>query len=151
MKTIEKRTRKEISKNSVRNAKILVVNDGNCNGEVNAYLIKKIVTITDKINYAKKMRNNKDYDFISVSDTADDEANRFLEFMLNSSKEKSPKKIIKLLKKSLSSEVFAYAEIKRIKYSKKTKSSEISLLDKLEEQYKGSKQGLSKASEKLEW
>jgi len=149
VKVIEKRARKRLSKSGIaRDSRVVVVNDGSCEGEVNAFLIKKLVTITKNIKYVKKLQKNT-YDVVSVPDTADKEAERFLEFMLNFSSAKDMKRAVKLMKDSLSSEVAAYAKIKRIKYAGKNHMSDVALLLERLERNKGTKFALAKLSERI--
>ena len=149
VKVVEKRARKRLAKRRImKDSRVLVVNDGRCEGEVNSYLVKKLVTSTKNIEYAKNLHGNS-YDFVALPDTADTEAERFLDFMLNSNVIKSQKNAVKLLKDSMASEVADYAKIKRIKYAKKMKESSISLLLERLDRYKGTKFALAKISEKI--
>ena len=147
-KVIEKRARKTLGKSGLfRNAKILAINDGSCEGEVNAHLIKKIIRVTEKIDFSKNYPKNGAYDFISSSDTADSQAEYFLEGMLGSNEDMPEDRMIRLLGDSLASEVAAYAKLKGIKCVKRTTTSDVGVLaENLEKKHKGAKFGLVKSS-----
>lgn len=150
---IEKRAKKALLKACIsRNARIIVVNDGSCEGEVNAYLVKRLAG-TAVAKEAKSIPKGSEYDFAALPDTADSIATEFLDLMLNSKKMKGRMNAVRLLKGSLSSEVASYARIKRIKYTKKEKSSSDAalLLEKLEKGCKGTAFALAKASIHLKW
>ncbi|MBS3132722.1 hypothetical protein J4470_01155 [Candidatus Woesearchaeota archaeon] len=150
VRAVERRARKRLSKIGITgDCRVLVVNDDSCEGQVNAFLIKKLVTATKNIKHAKNLGKNSRYDFVSFADTADMAAERFLGLMLDSSLKRCQKHAIKLLRGSLSKEVAAYAKIKRIKYAKKNKLSDIALLLERLERYKGTKFALAKLSERV--
>ena len=147
-KAIEKRARKILGKSGLfRNAKILAINDGSCEGEVNAYLIKKIIRVTEKIDFGKDYPETVAYDFIASPDTADSQAEYFLEGMLGLNENMPEDRMIRLLGDSLSSEVAAYAKLKGIKCVKRTTMSDVGVLaENLEKKHKGAKFGLVKSS-----
>ncbi len=149
---IEKRARRAMPKRgALRNARIAVINDGSCEGEVNAYIVKKLIKDAKKATQLRKTPKDGAYEFIALPETADQKAAQFLDFMLNSQRKKSRGNAIRLLKDSLGSEAASYARIKRIKYAKKEKQKpEAALLvEKLEKRLKGATFALAKASERL--
>ena len=151
---VEKRAKKTLSKSGIlKDSGIMVVNDGSCEGEVNANLVKKLVTATKNIKYVKNIpENSSSYDFISIPDTADTQAEELMDFMLNANAEKSPAGAVRLLKDSLGSEVAAYAKTKRIKYRKRETCTDVAaLIYKLENRCKGTIHALAKASGQVKW
>ncbi len=150
---IERRAKKAFLNSGIpRNARIAVLNDGSCEGEVNACLAKKLAGAAT-VREIKRVPLRNAYDFVALPDTADRIAAELLDFMLNSKDVKVPGRAVRLLKGSLSSEVASYARIKRIKYAKKEKSlSDAALLiEKLEKSCKGRAFALAKASHHLKW
>jgi len=145
---VEKRARKEL-RGLFRDAKILVVSDGSCRGEVNFYLAKKLVSITHNIKKSSAVES--EFDFVFLPNTADTEAEKFIHSMLGNGESQSPK-AVKLLKNSLMKEVEKYAKIKGIEYEipDEPKSDEAEMLDGLENKYKGTKFALVKVSKELE-
>jgi len=145
---IERRARKILGKSGLfRNAKILAINDGSCEGEVNAHLIKKIIRVTQNIDFGKNYPKTGAYDFIASPDTADSQAEYFLEGMLGSNEDMPEDRMIRLLGDSLASEVAAYAKLKGIKCVKRTTRSDVAVLaENFEKKHKGAKFGLAKSS-----
>ncbi len=154
VRIIEKRARRALPRRgALRNARIAVVNDGSCEGEVNAYLMKKLVKACKKAAQLRKAPKEGLYEFVAIPETADQRAARFLDFMLSSKRTEGTRNPIMLLKDTLRREAASYARIKRIKYAKKgKKASEAGLLlEKLEKGLKGATFSLSKASNWIIW
>jgi len=149
---IEKRAKKALRTSGLfRNAKILAINDGSCEGEVNAHLIKKIITVTEKIDFSKNYPKSEAYDFIAISDTADRQAEIFLEGMLGPNEDTPGGAMIRLLGDSLATEVAAYAKLKGIKCVKRAITSDVAVLaENLEKRHKGAKFGLVKSSKLIQ-
>ena len=155
VRIIEKRARKAIQNKGVfPEAKIRVVNDGSCEGEVNLHLARKLFGLKN-IGVSAKPETGAESSFICVPDTADKTAADFLHSMLNSdvlagNKADAVVKI-RLLGDSLSEEVLAYAKAKGISFrAKKEVSSIKSMIDGLEAKYKGTKFALAKSAEILD-
>ena len=152
VKTIEKRARKAMQKKGIRpSSKIMVVNDGSCEGEVNLHLAGELF---DPKNTKVKAELETGSDFICVPDTADKIAGDFLDSMLNSGipvqDEAGSNAIIRLLGDSLSEEVFAYAKTKAIQFREGKQSYvTVPIIDKLEERHKGTKFALAKSAKML--
>ena len=145
VRVVEKRAKKALSSHPVRNASIVIVNDGSCAGQVNAYLVNTLVTKAKSIRQVKEPP--KGDVMVFLPNTADMEAEELLEFMFKS---RSRSKSVKLVKDSLESELIVYAKIKGIKHrSRKKKSDTAVMLDEIEKSFKGSKYSLARAAEKL--
>ena len=153
VKIVEKRARKAIQKKGVLpNAKIIVVNDGSCEGEVNLYLAGKFRL--KNLEVRSEAKTGAGSSFVCIPDTADKIAGDFLDSMLNSgsaARKGKPENTIRLLGDSLSEEVLAYAKAKRISFRDRKEPSAVeSLLNNLESQHRGSKFALSKSAEFLD-
>ena len=149
-KVVEKRARKELGRARIaKGAKIAIVNDGSCQGAVNEFIARKLITIA-KLTVLKKAPQ-QGHGLILLPDTADTEAQRFLEAMLGRKSRAIVPSGAKLLRDSLGSEVRVYAAIKRIKYKASEKKTDVAeLIGKLEEKYRGTTFSLAKSARQLE-
>ncbi len=147
--SVERRAKRVLSKAGIaRKSRVLVVNDKSCEGAVALFVAKKLIALP-QLAVAASIPKKSRYGFIIVPCSADAVAESFLGFMLNNVKLPQGKHI-ELLKGSLSSELAAYARIKRIKYKQGRKSSDTAvLLERLESAYTGSKFGLAKSRERM--
>lgn len=148
VRAIEKRARKELGKASLtKGMKIAAVNDGSCAGMVNEYLARKFITITP-VKSIKKAKNG--FDLVLTAETANDQAEKMMGWMLNSEKQEEPKNSAGMLRDSLLSEVKAYAAIKNIKYkADKRIGSTSGIIADLESKYKGATFSIARSYEKL--
>ena len=151
LRIIEKRVRKHVRINKLfkKNDKITIINDESKEAQVNKYLLKSIiknmpVTITEK-KTTKGIKAGK----IIIPWNLDDEINQYLEEVINNYKTNENKKIIKLLKPILNSEVETFAKIKGFKYKKISHQKENKFIKGLEEKHPGTKFSLLKSSEIL--
>ncbi len=153
VKIVERRARTAISAAKLwKDANVAVVNDGSCGGKVNEHLARKLVTIA-KITLLKSAPKNK-YDLVFLPQTADDEAQKLLDFMLDSRKAyRRAENAVLMLRHSLGSEIESYAGIKSIKYAAtgKKKSTTSSLITDLEKKFPGTTFSLAKTCEQIKW
>ncbi|MBI2664494.1 hypothetical protein HYX10_04085 [Candidatus Woesearchaeota archaeon] len=139
VKSVEKKARKALPK-ITGNSRILVINDGSCEGKVSEYLARKLITITE-VSCSKLPKEG--YDVVLHAHTADKKASDLLEFMLESRKTEPAQSLLgQLLRK----EIAAYAKIKNIACDAE-KSGQ--MVEKLEQRSKGSTHALARVSEEI--
>lgn len=139
-KQVEKRIRKDLRlSKAVKKDDVLLIKD-----PISEYFIRKIISMPIKI--VKKGRYDKEV----LPFTLDDEVLEFLENFIEKKSFKENKKKIKLFRTVKDDELKAFAKVRKIKYEKKPKESEIrKIIDEMDKKYPPTKFNLLKSSEKL--
>ncbi len=150
----EKKVKKTLKKAGIKKGdKILLINDKTAKGVVNEFLFRSIIKgLPLEIHIKASFDENdlKIYEKIIIPDSLDDSSERILIGILNAEQLDENNKIARLLENLSEKEIEACAKIKNLVYESAHKKSRIlSIFDKIEQYYPGSKLSFIKAVKEL--
>lgn len=151
---VEKKVKKTLRYADIKkNDKVLLINDKTQKGVINEFLFKSIIKgLPIQLVIKDKLDENgfSEFDKIILQDSLDDASEKILIDILNANANNESTKFIRLLENLSEKEIEAYAIIKNISYEKAYKKSHIlTIFDKVEEKYPGSKLSFTKAIKEL--
>lgn len=151
---IEKKVKKTIREAGIqKNQKVLLINDKTVKGVVSEFLFKLIIKdlpLKLEIKEAFDEQNLNNYDKIILQNNLDDCSEDILLTILNAKQTGKSNKIICTIENLSEKEILAYAKIKHLNYEKElTKSRILTIFDKIEQKYPGSKLSFTKAIKEL--